>query len=268
MPMEKILDLMQQRKIILKKAIAQASRFEGEFPDGKLRVVKKKSNYYCYHIIEKDDTNGKYICVDNFELIEELANKEYNSKFLNYAKIELAMLEKCISRLSLKNADLAYQNLSEYKKIFVKPYIQTDEQYALQWQNKSYRTNQIYKDEKIYETKRGEMVRSKSEAILADIFYDLGIPYRYEQAVTLEDGTVRYPDFTLLKKSSRREIYFEHFGLLDDEEYRKSNLNKLDKYRSSGIYLGYNLLMTYETKDNPLDIKGIRKMIKTIFLDS
>ena len=153
--MEKILLLMNERVKILKRTINQATKVKDSFPEGNLRASLQKGNIYYYHITQKGDTNGKHICEDNFELIEELANKEYNSKFLNYAKIELATLEKCISKLSLKNADLAYQNLSEYKKTIIKPYIQTDEQYALQWQNKSYRTNQFYKDEKIYETKRG-----------------------------------------------------------------------------------------------------------------
>ena len=36
-------------------------------------------------------------------------------------------------------------------------------------------------------------------------------------------------------------------------------LEKMDLYRSSGIYPGKNLIFTYETEDNLLDIKDMRK---------
>ena len=93
----------------------------------------------------------------------------------------------------------------------------------------------------------------------------MGIPYLYEQALKLRNGKIYYPDFTLLKKNTRETIYLEHLGLLDDETYRKSNLLKLDEYRANGIYIGKNLLITYETLDSPLDINGIRRMLKEIF---
>ncbi len=145
------------------------------------------------------------------------------------------------------------------------PYILTDELYSARWEAKAYRTNPFNPDGKIYETRKGEMVRSKSEAILADMLYELGIPYHYEQELRLKDKKLRYPDFTLLKVKTREEIYLEHFGLLDDEQYRASCIDKLDEYRNSGIYPGKNLLITVESKDNPLDIGGTRKMLKDIF---
>ncbi|MBQ3891206.1 MAG: hypothetical protein II740_07675, partial [Lachnospiraceae bacterium] len=81
------------------------------------------------------------------------------------------------------------------------------------------------------------------------------------------NGTVYYPDFTILNKKTRMEMYLEHLGLLDEEGYRKSNLIKMDEYRANGIYIGKNLLITYETKDSPLDIKGIRQMLYDLFVE-
>ena len=110
------------------------------------------------------------------------------------------------------------------------------------------------------------MVRSKSEAIIADMLYDLGIPYHYECPIKLKGGQIRYPDFTILRTKTREVIYLEHFGLLDDEGYRRDALEKLDIYRTNGIYPGKNLLFTYETEYSPLDINGIKNMIKGIVL--
>jgi hypothetical protein len=45
----------------------------------------------------------------------------------------------------------------------------------------------------IHRTARGELVRSKSEVIIADLLDGLGLPYSYEQPFTGPDGSVRYP---------------------------------------------------------------------------
>ncbi len=138
--------------------------------------------------------------------------------------------------------------------------------YAKEWQAEQFKPNPYMENMKIYDTRRGEKVRSKSEAILADILYGLGIPYHYEKPLYLGPEKIRYPDFTLLKINSRKEIFLEHFGMLDDEAYRNKSIFKLDEYRKHGIYLGKNLIFTYETENSPLDIKGIEKMLKDIIL--
>lgn len=97
------------------------------------------------------------------------------------------------------------------------------------------------------------------------MLYDMGIPYRYEYPVRIYNGKIRYPDFTLLKTKTREVIYFEHFGCMDEEGYRKDTMLKMDEYRASGIYPGKNLIFTYETEDSPLDIKGTRKMLAELF---
>lgn len=58
-------------------------------------------------------------------------------------------------------------------------------------------------------TMNGEYVRSKTEKIIADLLYHLGIPYVYECPLQLSDGKV-YPDFTILNKRTRR-VYSEAF---------------------------------------------------------
>ncbi len=212
---------------------------------------------------EKGKTE-KYLKKEERALAEALAQKDYNRLFLKKAQYELDKIEKTIRMLEGNNADSVYDDLSEYRRMMVNPYIQPDMLYAGKWQAEQFKPNPYMEDMKIYDTRRGEKVRSKSEAILADILYDLGIPYHYEKPLYLGPGKIRYPDFTLLKIKSREEVFLEHFGMLDDEEYRNKSLIKLDEYRKNGIYLGKNLIFTYETEKSPLDIKGIEKMLKDI----
>ncbi len=262
--MKQILKQLETRVVILKKAISKAERDQRTYPEGNLRVSVGNNRVRYYHVVQKGDTQGDYIPKENRKLAAALAQKDYNKHFLKAARCELSRIEKIMAWLSNDNADAVYDNLSENRRILVSPYIITDDAFAKMWQDTLFKPNPYRPEYRVYDTRRGEKVRSKSEAIIADILYDLGIPYHYEKPIRLVNGKLRYPDFTLLQKIKREEIYLEHFGLLDDEEYRNSSLIKLDEYRNCGIYPGKNLLFTYETRSTPLDIKGIRDMLKDV----
>ena len=263
--MKNVLEDMKQRKIILEKALSDAEKSKETFPEGRLRISVSKGIVRCYHVTRVGDTTGEYIPGNRHSLAKDLAQKAYNNQFIGLAREELSRLEKAIRLLSQEDADQAYQKLSAVRKKMVTPYITTDELFAAKWQAAEFKSNPYLPDAKVYDTRAGEKVRSKSEAILADMFYEMGIPYHYEKPIILAGRITRYPDFTLLRKHSREEIYLEHFGLMDNEEYLINCLNKLDEYRNCGIYPGKNLLITFESSQNPLDIKGIRKMIKDFF---
>ncbi len=81
----------------------------------------------------------------------------------------------------------------------------------------------------------------------------------------MRNGKKKYPDFTLLKTSTREIVYHEHLGLLDDEEYREANFAKLEEYRKNGIEIGKNLILTYEAEGYYLNIKDIKKLVERIF---
>ena len=262
--MEEILKRMKERVKTLKKAISKAKQMHTKFPEGTLRISYSNHRTRYYHMTLKGDVTGKYIKNAEHSLVTNLAMKDYNEKFLMDATREIAHLEDAIVKLSVSNADLTYRNLSDRRKNLVTPYLLTDELYSAQWLAKNSKQEIFLSENLVYDTKRGEKVRSKSEAIIADIFYDLGIPYIYEKKLVLKDGSSRRPDFTLLDVKQRKEIYLEHFGLLDDPEYLEKTLQKLDEYRANGIYPGKNLIFTYETETLPLDIKGIRKMLNDL----
>ncbi len=264
--MEKIIEQLKGRSNLLRKAIAAAKHDEGSFPEGSLRISRGNGRIRFFQVPEDRSLPESYLKREQRDLAEALARKDYNSKFLKKAQNELDKIEKIVRQLERNNAESAYDELSEHRKSLVKPYILTDLLYAKEWQSMSFKPNPYMPEMKIYDTRRGEKVRSKSEAILADMLYRLGIPYHYERPLQLKSGKVRYPDFTLLQKVTREEIYLEHFGLLNDEEYRTNCLLKLDEYRKHGIYPGKNLLFTYESEKSPLDIKGIEKMLKDIML--
>lgn len=76
-----------------------------------------------------------------------------------------------------------------------------------------------YEAGKIHEALTGDMLRSKSEVIIANLLHEREVPFHYEQPLFAPDGTLKLPDFTV---ASRGKIYFwEHLGLLDQSKYAK-----------------------------------------------
>lgn len=264
--MNNLLNQLNERVAVLKRALKNAEHHCSNYPEGRLRISSGKRQIRFYHVTQETDITGEYIPKDRSDLAKALAQKDYNEQFLKEAQKELAILQKTLSKLAKSNADLVYQKLSPGRKKLVDPYILPDEIYIEEWLSEPFKPNPYMPENKIYDTKRGDMVRSKSEAIIADMLLDLGIPYHYEKPIRLKGGAKRYPDFTLLKVAAREEVYLEHFGLLDDEDYRNACLIKMSEYRRNGIYPGKNLLFTYETADFPLDIKGFRKMLSYLLI--
>ena len=71
--------------------------------------------------------------------------------------------------------------------------------------------------------------------IIANLLHALGITYAYEQPFTGQDGSVRYPDFTIEDAETGRRVFLEHLGLMSEPAYRRRWLAKLDWYRSQGV---------------------------------
>lgn len=118
-----------------------------------------------------------------------------------------------------------------------------------------------YYDKKLVNyTLRGEVVRSKSELIIADKLYNAGIDYQYEEELIL-DGKMKLPDFTI--HHNGKTIYWEHLGMLDVDSYKKSWENKKKFYKRNNIEEGVNLL-TSEDKNGGIDSREIEKNIAWI----
>ena len=87
----------------------------------------------------------------------------------------------------------------------------------------------------VHRTERGELVRSKSELVIADKLHARGIDYQYEQPLPLSGRRVRYPDFTIADHARGITIYWEHLGMLDDPGYRRRWERKRKEYIAAGI---------------------------------
>lgn len=256
----------EKRKKELSKLIKECESKLPMFPKGNLRISKDRNHLKYFLITDSKDTHGKYIRKEDQDIISSLAQREYTEKFLREARREYNAIEHFLNRSPEIKPEEIYDHLNDYRKPLITPLSLSDKEYAKQWSSASYLKNPYREEECIFETKKGDYVRSKSEAMIADMYYELGIPYRYESPLALKSGKIKYPDFTVLNVNTRKEIYHEHMGLFDEGNYRNANLIKIQDYMSSGIFVGKNLILTFESDAAPLNMISIRKMIKELFL--
>ncbi len=88
-------------------------------------------------------------------------------------------------------------------------------------------------------TIKGELVKSVSEAVIANFLFVNGIDYAYEKVYDeiMEDRKVYKPDFTL--ELASQKIYLQYFGL-NDKKYNKIKDKKIkfhEKYKNEFIYI-------------------------------
>jgi hypothetical protein len=85
-------------------------------------------------------------------------------------------------------------------------------------------------DGRVYESKCGILVRSKSEMLLANEFTDRGMYFEYEEPA--ENVSNALPDFTFPDYGG---VVLEHLGLLDDPTYMERWEKKAKTYSEQGI---------------------------------
>jgi hypothetical protein len=128
----------------------------------------------------------------------------------------------------------------------------------------------IFENNLIHRTNREELVRSKSEVIIANELAS-AVDYSYEQPLTI-GGVTKYPDFTIEDAESGRNFYWEHCGMLHVPSYRRRWEDKLAWYKDNGI-LPYEdgggpngtLIVTRDEANGSIDSAKIAQLIKKLF---
>ncbi len=125
----------------------------------------------------------------------------------------------------------------------------------------------------IHRTEHGDLVRSKSELVVADKLHSRGVDYTYEQPLVLSNGRTRYPDFTIADHARGVNFYWEHLGMLDDPGYKARWEAKRAEYLACGIRPhedgGGPEGTLIETRDEPgggLDAAMIASLIDEVIL--
>lgn len=260
MCLEKILTELKQQEALLLKLKKVAEKQLSEVPEGNLKIRERrgKPEYY----IVPPDGKEKYLRKEQLNLACNLAQKSYLNKFLIDITKQLDTIQQFLKKYSKKALSASYQELSHQRKNLVKPIYLTDEQFIEQWKNQEYIGKGFANNDEEMITKQGERVRSKSEKFIADLLFDMEIPYKYECPLTLNPYGIVYPDFTLLNIHTRQEIILEHLGMMDNPEYSVKAQRKIETYIKNGYMPGKNLILTFESSKRQIDMRIVEMCIK------
>lgn len=249
----------------LAKYKRELARQKGPWPKGNLRISRRGSRAQFFHITKKGDNIGKYIRVKDRDLARLLAQKDYNEKVKKVINEQLSIIKRFLAHYSENAVEDVYAKMNGFRQELIEPIVLSDEEYVRRWLEEPYEGKGFKPDTPVLYTKRGERVRSKSEVIIADMLFSLGIPYKYEHPVLVGQMTF-YPDFTILLKKSRRIVIHEHYGMMDDDKYRADFFEKNSAYSRNGYVIGKNLFVTFESRNFPLNQQDL-KALMSVYLE-
>ena len=253
---------MIQEKALINEQIKELNSALKSFPKGKFFYTKNGEYYKWY---SSDGKNMTYIPKKKRHLAEKLAAKRFLTHLLDDLEAEVKAIDYYIQKRKPEKdqANQVYFQDEEYRKL-IAPYFEPVSEKLQEWEKSSFMSNPKFPEQLIHKSISGNLVRSKSEAMIDMFLFQKKIPYHYEEEMKL-GGNFIYPDFTIRHPRTGEFYYWEHFGMIDDPVYCQKMLQKLRTYTSHGIYPSVQLISTYETKDYPLNMETFEKTIELYF---
>ncbi len=233
-------------------------------PEGNLRITSSGKHIQYMHCKEKNgeyQKQGEYLKKEDMPLVRKLAQKTYDQKIKRLVDKRLRQIQNINKDYIDNEIEFIYTKMSINRQELVKPIEKTWQQRVTEWKSTPYTGKEFEEGTPEIYTKKGERVRSKSEKLIADTLYEMGIEYKYECPITLKGYGQVYPDFTILSHKTGKEMYWEHDGKMDDPKYSVKAVKKINSYISNGIIPGDRLLLTFETTNVVLNDRIIMKMI-------
>lgn len=240
-------------------AIASAA---AGLPEGRLICKRdgKKIRWY-----QSDGASATYISKRRRAFAEQLAAKKYLSLKAEEILHEKRSIEYYLRHHAAETGRAEALLVQPGYQELLRPYFSPISEELTEWMYASYEKNGSYPEQLIHRTSSGNMVRSKSEAIIDMLLHISRIPFRYECKLQLGETSL-YPDFTIRHPMTGAYFYWEHFGMMDNSSYCRNVGSKLQLYCANGIVPSVNLITTYETKDIPLDAELVEELVRHYFL--
>lgn len=210
-----------------------------------LLIIRNRCGRTYYSELVSGKERG--ITTDKARLERVLRSYELD-RLISDADSNVRILEEALEKIYLADAIKIHPQLKKLDTCS-NTYTATDKQ----WMNAPFIKNELFSERLEYHSDLGIAVRSKSELIIANLLEKYGIPYRYEQQLSLPSKTY-YPDFTL-KRHDGTIVLWEHFGLMGVGDYSEKAFEKIEEYRVAGYSQHTNLICTYEE-----DIKSREKL--------
>ena len=245
----------------INRELEKIRKVEKKFPKGELQCSKNE-NRYKWKVKEEDGL--RYLPKTERNQAETLALKKYYECRKSELESEAAAWKAYLKKIEKNKVSSEYLvNHPEYGKLLAKNFRPLNKELQ-RWQEESYERCTKHPENLIVPGTRGKMLRSKSEAMIDRMLYQNKIPFHYEEKFVL-NGIVLYPDFVVRHPITGQFFYWEHFGMMDNEDYCSQACNKIKLYCQQGILPSVNLILTYETKQFPLSAHKVELILQEYF---
>jgi len=259
-------ELLLQDQERLEQEKAEREHRLAQAPPGFLTANEVEGEYRYYQTSWDSNQKKKvrkYISAENHEVALSLAQKHEDRARLRVLERDLAGIHayrKAYERMPVKEV-----RESNAMKLLLDELHGDLARELDEWMAAPYSRSQSYGGNLRHKTrKEGEYVRSKSEAMIARVLFDAGIPYRYEDALDL-NGKIFHPDFTMRHPSTGEYFYWEHLGLMDEPDYVRRSLDRIRIFNLNHISPETNLILTYESQERPLDEEWVARLVQYYF---
>jgi hypothetical protein len=263
--MEDVRSKIEKRAEMLRSEIEVRKQTLQKAPEGTIRAIRYGNTYQYYNRTDGKDTHGEYIPKKDIKLAKALAQKGYDKKFISEANKELKLLDEYLNRTEKGAIDNICNGLHPGKVTLITPVYQDRDTFVRKWEGVVYPPGYFAEGDAEHYTAKNERVRSKTEVNIANMLNLYGIPYRYEFPLVMDSIEFR-PDFLCLNVRTRKEYVWEHFGMMELEDYARKNVDKISRYMLNGYIPGENFIMTFETTKKPLNSEVIKAMIENYLI--
>lgn len=234
----------------------------GNLPEGVLLCTgdEKKRKYYQRLPAKGNRKKERRFGVKkNPVMLRGLVRKEYVTSALEVLDRDIKMLDAAIRKYRPADENSVMQGfLNEYPELagcMYSAYAGLDE-----WKNAFHTADDYHPESFNAITIAGESKRSKNEIYIASRLDHYGLVYRHDCPTGIP-GLYRNPDFQIIRPRDLKLIYWEHFGMMDDLEYRIDYKRKMEEYEEHGIVPWDNLITTFGNA-RQLDAKMIEATIQ------
>lgn len=251
---------------ILRELEERKRRLETELktaPPGALNIrTQNGKNYYSVRYPKTGNRKKVYrkgISGDK-QLIRALVRKKYLEQAIEGTQKDIQIIRKALSGYVDTNEESVMMGyLERYPEL--RAHIYGGRQSDREWASDYTPAYGLHGENLKSTSANGIKMRSRGEIIIAGRLDYYHIPYRYEDQYKHPDLD-RVPDFKIRRPRDGKIIYWEHFGLVNDDEYMKGTGLKLTEYEVNGIVPWDNLIITYDQIDGGIDVRIIDAMIQ------
>ncbi len=259
-----MLNELKREKYHLEQCLVKMKQELNASPIGSLRC-SRNGNTDSYYI------DNKYVSKRELKLIQRYVLRDYYAKLIPELEARVKQLENSIALLSDNPMQKVLDSQCKGRKVLLQQSVyQTIEQRVAAFEAQNIPMNTcLAKIETDYYTNKGEVVRSKSEKIIADALFYKNIPYKYEMPINLYHNNhiiTFYPDFTTMNRRTGKVYIIEHLGMMGDAQYSQNAMKKIGIYEKNGYLIGKNLLIFHESAEYPLNTLILDSYIKEYLL--